>query len=467
MEVLRVNDDELRNKKLSFCTVNCEGDQLYWVEDGSLKDVLTWWNSEDFAGPANDDYVLQLIVKGHIIFDYRNEYDHGSILNDIPSFEQMLRMLEGLEMWFNEARNEDEETNPDLMADIYVAAMINGKREEWEYFCIENFFDDLNTDRLSFPKPSDEVIECKSNGRAFYPTDFAQLLSILGYKDNMKDDKSSVAVAKASVMHDKSYYLDKFKDKIAKCEEEERNNAHQEGVEYDSSFAQERFDEECNAEEIVGYYINYYEDDALKTWREAIEGRVVTDEIRDVTRILEYLYTSEPYAISPQTALTVLAANMPKDFSGFTSETESGEPEYLMDLPNGRTLKIVYQDTGDVNRYYSWQVLYSDNEFTELDYNPDDLVIAEEDVDGFDFDTVYMELDWAIRIATETPKYQPSFKVGDEVRYNGDFCYVIDVKDRGLNLFNTERRNSFSVSFEQIKEITLEGHSDMAEKVFS
>ena len=467
MEVLRVNDDELRNKKLSFCTVNCEGDQLYWVEDGSLKDVLTWWNSEDFAGPANDDYVLQLIVKGHIIFDYRNEYDHGSILNDIPSFEQMLRMLEGLEMWFNEARNEDEENNPDLMADIYVAAMMNGKREEWEYFCIENFFNDLNTDRLSFPKPSDEVIECKSNGRAFYPTDFAQLLSILGYKDNMKDDKSSVAVAKASVMHDKSYYLDKFKDKIAKCEEEERNNAHQEGVEYDSSFAHERFDEDCNAEEIVGYYIYYYGDDALKTWRDNIEGRVITDEIREVTRILEYLYTSEPYAISPQTALKVLAANMPKDFSGFTSETESGEPEYLMDLPNGRTLKIVYQDTGDVNRYYSWQVLYSDEEFTELDYNADDLIIAREDVDGFEFDTVYMELDWAIRIATETPKYKPSFKVGDEVRYNGDFCYVIDVKDRGLNLFNTEHRNSFSVSFEQIKEITLEGHSDMAEKVFS
>ncbi len=158
---------------------------------------------------------------------------------------------------------------------------------------------------------------------------------------------------------------------------------------------------------------------------------------------------------------------MPKDFSEFKSETGFGEPEHYMSLPNGRVLKIVYQDTGDVNRYYSWQVLYSDEEFTELDFNPDDLVIAEEDVDGFDFDTVYGELDWAIRIATETPKYQPSFKVGDEVRYNGDFCYVIDVKDRGLNLFNTERRNSFSVSFEQIREITLEGHSDMAEKVFA
>ena len=467
MEVLRVNDDNFRNKKISFCSVNCEGETLYWAGNDSLKDILAWWNSEDFAGPANDDYVLQLIVKGHIIFDYCNEYAHGSISNDIPSFEQMLRMLEAFDTWFEDARNEDEETNSDLMADIYVAAMMNGKREEWEYFCIENFFNDLNTDRLSFPRPSDEVIECKFNGRAFYPTDFAQLLSILGYKDNMKDEKSSVATARASVMHDKSYYLEKFKDKIAKCEEEERNNAHQEGVEYDSSFAHERFDEDCNAEEIVGYYINYYEDDALKTWRENIEGRVITDEIREVTRILEYLYASEPYAISPQTALTVLAKNMPKDFNYFNSSTGFGEPAHLMDLPNGRWLKIIYQEGGEDERYYSWQVLYSDNEFTELDYNPDDLVIAEEDVDDFDFDTVYGELEWAIRIAVETPKYNPSFKVGDEVRYNGDFCYVIDVKDRGLNLFNTEHRNSFSVSFEQIKEITLEGHSDMAEKVFS
>lgn len=264
------------------------------------------------------------------------------------------------------------------------------------------------------------------------------------------------------VMHDKSYYLDKFKDKIAKCTEEEKNNAHQEGVKFEPYFVEKRFDEECNAEEIVGFYIYDYGDDALKTWRDNIEGRVITDEIREVTRILEYLYTSEPYAISPQTALTVLAANMPKDFSEFNSETESGEPEHLMDLPNGRTLKIVYQDTG-----YSWQVLYSDEEFTELDFNSDDKVIAKEDVDGFDYDTVYGELDWAIRIASETPKYQPSFKVGDEVRYNGDFCYVIDIKDRGLNLFNTERRNSFSVSFEQVREITLEGHSEMAEKVFS
>ena len=264
------------------------------------------------------------------------------------------------------------------------------------------------------------------------------------------------------VMHDKSYYLDKYNDTMAKCEEVEKRVAQLEGVEYEREFAYNKFDELCDAEDIVGYYITHYGDEALEACKRNFKDIEMTEEKTEIIRILEYLYTSEPYAISPQTALTVLAANMPKDFSEFNSETESGEPEHLMDLPNGRTLKIVYQDTG-----YSWQVLYSDEEFTELNFNPDDKVIAKEDVDGFDYDTVYGELDWAIRIATEAPKYQPSFKVGDEVRYNGDFCYVIDIKDRGLNLFNTERRNSFSVSFEQVREITLEGHSEMAEKVFS
>jgi len=541
MEVLRVNDDNFRNKLISFCSVNCEGETLYWAGNDSLKDILAWWNSEDFAGPANDDYVLQLIVKGRIIFDYCNEYAHGSISNDIPSFEQMLHMLEAFDTWIEDARNkaipvkeceplmritdiewdlddiEDEAEaysirdnlpksedlgefieedqiadylsdkygycvksfdwhfyhNPDLLADIYVAYYENGERKEFEYFDINNFFEDMNTDRLSFPKPSAELHEVKMNGKELYPADFAQLLSILGYKDNMKDEKSSVAVAKASVMHDKSYYLDKFKDKIAKCEEEERNNAHQEGVEYDSSFAKERFDEECNAEEIVGYYINYYEDDALKTWRENIEGRVITDEIRDVTRILEYLYTSEPYAISPQTALTVLAANMPKDFNFFNSSTGFGEPEHLMDLPNGRFLKIIYQKGGEDERYYSWQVMYSTDEVDDLDYTPDDLIISEEDTNDFTFDTVYNTLDWAIRIATETPKYEekkPKFSVGDAVRYTaqGIYCYVIDTTEEGsVSLFDTEHRRIIYLPSNELYDLVLEGHSDMAEKVFS
>ena len=35
MEVLRVNDDELRNKKLSFCTVNCEISSLLSATDNN------------------------------------------------------------------------------------------------------------------------------------------------------------------------------------------------------------------------------------------------------------------------------------------------------------------------------------------------------------------------------------------------------------------------------------------------
>ena len=374
----------------------------------------------------------------------------------------------------------EAETNPDLLADIYFAYYENGKKEEREFFDINNFFGDLNTDRLSFPKPSAELHEVKMNGKELYPADFAQLLLILGYEDNMKDDKSSVAVAKASVMHDKSYYLNKFKDKYAKCEKEVRNEAWQEGVEYDSSYAQERFDEECNAEDIVGYYINYEGDDALKTWRENIEGRVITDEIREVTRILEYLYDSETYALSAKDILSVLVASMPKDSSEFNSQYH-GEPNHLMNLPNGRTLKIIAGDSSAEEANYTWVVVGSEieqasNPSNNLDcryFGEREYILAIETSDDLEYDTVYSELEWAIRVASETPKYEekkPKFSVGDEVRYTKTdvFCYVVKVPDDGgLRLYDTCNDSVIVLSYDELDSLVLEGHSEMAEKVFS
>ena len=165
-----------------------------------------------------------------------------------------------------------------------------------------------------------------------------------------------------------------------------------------------------------------------------------------------------------------------EDFSAFNQSTGFGEPEHDMYLPNGRWLKIIYQETGDDKRYYSWQVMYSAEEMSKMEDSssvPNDYVICEEDSEDFTFDTVYNMLDWAIRIASETPKYEekkPKFTVGDEVRYTKTdvFCYVVKVPDDGgLRLYDTCNDNVIVLGEDDLDSLLLEGHSEMAEKVFS
>ena len=97
-----------------------------------------------------------------------------------------------------------------------------------------------------------------------------------------------------------------------------------------------------------------------------------------------------------------------------------------------------------------------------------------EDVsDDFCYDTVYGMLDWAIRIASETPIYEaakPKFRVGDEVRYTktDEFCYVVKLlEDGSVRLFNTCDDNVFVLRSYELDSLVLEGHSENAEKVFS
>lgn len=49
------------------------------------------------------------------------------------------------------------------------------------------------------------------------------------------------------------------------------------------------FDQTANAEEVVGYYLINYEWNPLKGWLENIEGVDLTEQDKEVTRILKEL----------------------------------------------------------------------------------------------------------------------------------------------------------------------------------
>lgn len=50
------------------------------------------------------------------------------------------------------------------------------------------------------------------------------------------------------------------------------------------------FDETCNADEVVGYYICNEGDNALSTWLENTEGIEMSKQDKEVTEILKKLY---------------------------------------------------------------------------------------------------------------------------------------------------------------------------------
>lgn len=55
---------------------------------------------------------------------------------------------------------------------------------------------------------------------------------------------------------------------------------------YESSV---EFDLAANAEEIVGYYLVYYEENPLECWLKNIDGINLTEKDNEVTRILKEL----------------------------------------------------------------------------------------------------------------------------------------------------------------------------------
>ena len=102
--------------------------------------------------------------------------------------------------------------------------------------------------------------------------------------------------------------------------------------------------------------------------------------------------------------LELLADTIPSDPNEFNSETGFGEPQHWMSLPYDRSLEIVYEETGDDNRYYTWRVHCNEKEFDNDDFRGTMGVMDINDSDDLDFDTRIRLLNWAIEVALEKPR---------------------------------------------------------------
>ena len=102
--------------------------------------------------------------------------------------------------------------------------------------------------------------------------------------------------------------------------------------------------------------------------------------------------------------LELLADTIPSDPNEFNSETGFGEPQHWMKLPYDRSLEIVYEETGDDDRYYSWRVHCNGTEFDNDDFHSTMGVMDENYSDDLHFDTRIKKLNWAITVALEKPR---------------------------------------------------------------
>lgn len=102
--------------------------------------------------------------------------------------------------------------------------------------------------------------------------------------------------------------------------------------------------------------------------------------------------------------LELLADTIPSEPNEFNSETGFGEPQHWMTLPYDRSLEIVYEDTGDDKRYYSWRVHCNESEFQNDDFHSTMGVMDENVSEDICFDTRVAKLTWAIKIASEKPR---------------------------------------------------------------
>jgi hypothetical protein len=89
----------------------------------------------------------------------------------------------------------------------------------------------------------------------------------------------------------KSYYQEVYNKKWNKCLEEARNDIKKNGGTADVGYiATEIFEESANAEEIIGYYIDTHENEALKDWLVNTEGITFTEQDKTIDKILRELY---------------------------------------------------------------------------------------------------------------------------------------------------------------------------------
>lgn len=85
-------------------------------------------------------------------------------------------------------------------------------------------------------------------------------------------------------MKTKQYYTDAYVQKMDKLIDKLKDLPGHDGTQ-----ATEEFEATCTVDEIVGYYLFYYADDALKVWKINTDGIELNEKDKEVTRILEQL----------------------------------------------------------------------------------------------------------------------------------------------------------------------------------
>lgn len=87
-------------------------------------------------------------------------------------------------------------------------------------------------------------------------------------------------------MMDRNYYIEAYNRRWNEClEEAKRENAKDIGE--SATFV---FEDICNAEEVVGYYLVYHGENALKDWKTNTEGIQMSVQDLEVDRILTELF---------------------------------------------------------------------------------------------------------------------------------------------------------------------------------
>ena len=84
---------------------------------------------------------------------------------------------------------------------------------------------------------------------------------------------------------DREYYIQKYESRMDEIYRELVGTV--DDIDYACTM---EFDSTANAEEVVGYYLINYEWNPLKGWLENIEGINLTEQDKEVTRILTELF---------------------------------------------------------------------------------------------------------------------------------------------------------------------------------
>lgn len=89
---------------------------------------------------------------------------------------------------------------------------------------------------------------------------------------------------------DKEYYKKRFMEKWDALYADAENNAENNDPGYTATM---EFEECCNADEVVGYYLVYHKDSTLKDWLDNTADVKMTEQDKEVDRILKELFKED------------------------------------------------------------------------------------------------------------------------------------------------------------------------------